>query len=586
MAAKYEFERWGPILDQYCLFLREAGSRPATVKNYRHDLMALIRWHTISGSKPFSLEVFDGHQQQLYRAFLHERYARSTANRRLSSMRSALRWAEHLERSDSTPTSEVLRNFREAPRSMARLQPLEQSEISRLITTVHSTGVLRDIAIFTLLLNTGIRISELIELRWTDISIPKGSASVRIKDSKTGKHKVIPLNTAARRAILALSREELGEPTGFVIQGRGGEMPRRTIEMRLKRYATLAGITRFTPLRLRHTFFKELSGGTDIPDVESLLQNTDPRLTLAYYAAQPENKVNLGLMMEMLSHKWQQKGGEMDNEPDLTDAAANTAPAPAESHWGSAALAKLAHKTDVRRTMVDENGSAPRIKRAGWFAAGAEMAQAMALVSDGAFTLYVYLCLHSNRSSGSCDISYNALALALRKSPRSIATYCHQLRQSSICEMEPAVNQHDSTKFRICDSFWPYTRKNVRQADKGASSYMESIRSFLGGRACVKCSFGAADRGVAAKLSIRNIPLIQVERGVVLGCSRKYISLLEATESGLIHSLAYFLDPIEEAGNNETPAGYWAYLHHKLNDLEAKWLAKSPADAKTASPKR
>jgi hypothetical protein len=383
---------------------------------------------------------------------------------------------------------------------------------------------------------------------------------------------VIPLDTTARSAILALPREEPEEPTELVIQGRRGEMSRGTIEMRLKRYARLAGITRFTPLRLRHTFFRELGGGiTDMPNVDALLQNTGLRLALDYYAAGLTDLVEPRHVMEMLSHKWKQEGVEVHDTTDL---------------MGSAASGKQASKTEVKQSIVAENGSALQIKRAGWFAAGPEMEQAMMLVSDGAFTLYVYLCLHSNRSSGSCEISYNALALALRKSPRSIATYCLQLRQNSICEIEPAANQHDSTKFRICDKFWPYTRKIARQADKGATSYIESIRSFLGDRACVKCSFGTADRGVATKLSTQRIPLIQVERGIVLGCSRKYANLMEATESDLIHSLAYFLDPIEEAGNNETPAEYWAYLKHRFNNLEAKWIAKTAADAKIASPRR
>ena len=36
----------------------------------------------------------------------------------------------------------------------------------------------------------------------------------------------------------------------------------------------------------------------------------------------------------------------------------------------------------------------------GWFAAGPEMARAMALLSDGAFKLFVYLCLQADRETG------------------------------------------------------------------------------------------------------------------------------------------------------------------------------------------
>jgi len=284
MAANPDLEQWAPILDQYCLSLAEAGKKPTTVRNYRHDIETLIRWQSASGSQPFSLEEFGTLQLQRYRAFLAERFCSATANRRMSSVRSVLRWLEQRGNLEPTPRAENLRNFREAPRRGAGPQPLGQSEIDRLVSAVQYGCVPRDIAILTLLLNTGIRISELIELKWTDIMIRKKIVSIRITTSEPTNHRVIPLNDTARRALLALSRKESDRQNGTVFVGREGEMSRRAVEMMLKRYARVAGIKRFTPIRLRHAFFTSLIGaGLDAPIIAMMTGHKSLRATLQYY---------------------------------------------------------------------------------------------------------------------------------------------------------------------------------------------------------------------------------------------------------------------------------------------------------------
>ena len=56
----------------------------------------------------------------------------------------------------------------------------------------------------------------------------------------------------------------------------------------------------------------------------------------------------------------------------------------------------------------------------GWFAAGWEVAQAMAVLSDGAFKLYVHLCLRADRHTARAEIEPTELARVLRKIPSVI----------------------------------------------------------------------------------------------------------------------------------------------------------------------
>jgi hypothetical protein len=217
---------------------------------------------------------------------------------------------------------------------------------------------------------------------------------------------------------------------------------------------------------------------------------------------------------------------------------------------------------------------AMKVKHSNWFAAGPEVSRALMLLSDGAFRLYFYLCLHAGRDHGSMAVSYFDVAHALGKSRRSIATYFEELRRKGVCRIDPAVNQHQISKIEICDEFWPYTRPENSATSTGSESYFLQIRSLLAARACVSCAFAAADQKLAADLLAREVPLQQIERAIALGCSRKYVSLLNGTSTGSIVSLSYFRDLIEEAGDQETPTGYWDYLKPELEHLEAKWIRR------------
>jgi hypothetical protein len=101
---------------------------------------------------------------------------------------------------------------------------------------------------------------------------------------------------------------------------------------------------------------------------------------------------------------------------------------------------------------------------------------------------------------------------------------------------------------------------------------------------CVQTSVSGANEKLAGDLYARRVPIEQIECAIALGCCRKYVSLLNGTSSGLIFSLAYFRDLIDEVGDPEVPGGYWSYVMPELEHLEKTWIAQSiqAADAKLA----
>lgn len=225
------------------------------------------------------------------------------------------------------------------------------------------------------------------------------------------------------------------------------------------------------------------------------------------------------------------------------------------------------------------------IKHANWFAAGPEVQRALILLSDGAFRLYFYICLNASRKSGRISVSYSVLSRALGRSRRSVASHFDELRQLGICHVFPAVNQHHCTEIEICDSYWPYKKIDRSGQVSTSELYLASIKGFLSERACVRSCFAAADEKFAENLMAQDVPLEQIERAIALGCCRKYVSLINGTDSGTIFSFVYFRDVIEEVCDPEIPSGYWDYVMPELLHLEKKWaqMQSTVADAYSAS---
>ena len=117
------------------------------------------------------------------------------------------------------------------------------------------------------------------------------------------------------------------------------------------------------------------------------------------------------------------------------------------------------------------------------------MEQALGLLSDGAFKLYVYLCLHAQRSSGRLRFRHSELAQSLGKSPRSITSYLKELQCQGACHVEAAANQHHVGSIEIADHFWPYRKPPFETPLSDETRYIEQVRQLFLSRACVQETF-------------------------------------------------------------------------------------------------
>lgn len=213
-----------------------------------------------------------------------------------------------------------------------------------------------------------------------------------------------------------------------------------------------------------------------------------------------------------------------------------------------------------------------RLKQAtGWFAAGDAFRKAMAVLSDGAFRLFVHLCLEADRRTGRLHIAHKELAATLRKSKRAIGTYVSELEAKGICLVRAGKNQFAGTIFEISDDYWPYERASNAIDVTDEEAYIASVREYFLGLGCGSANFSASDVAMARNLQRRGIPLALIEDAMLLGASRKYMSWFEGNALEPIQSLAYFKEIIAEVQDKPFPPGYSAYLRKKVRELAVSW---------------
>jgi hypothetical protein len=201
----------------------------------------------------------------------------------------------------------------------------------------------------------------------------------------------------------------------------------------------------------------------------------------------------------------------------------------------------------------------------GWFAAGREVAQALALLSDGAFKLYMHLCLEADRHTGRVRIESAALTCILRTGAASIEAGLEELQDQGVCERQ-------ADQVEICDRFWPYHKQVLLAAGSPEVEFLRQARAAFLAPTCVHSTFTAADEKLARSLGRSGVTLEQLRRAIWLGCARKYVALLNDQSQLPITSLAYFASLIEEVRQPQIPTGYWEHVRRRTEELEKRWL--------------
>ena len=267
----------------------ERGLARKTVEAYGRDLgdfaRFLVRRRVRAAGRIGTAEV-RGHLVTLAERGLSPR----SQARALAAVRGFLRFLvrERTLRDDPSRTIRIRRLPNRLPRALGG------DEIGTLLTQPadHERRGLRDRALLELLYACGLRVSEAVGLRGSQLDLGAGFVTVL---GKGGKERVVPLGRPARAALEVYLTQErprslAGRPSPFVFVGpRGKPLTRQAVWKLVRRRALAAGLgRRVSPHVLRHTFATHLlGGGADLRVVQTLLGHADITTTQVYTHVAP-----------------------------------------------------------------------------------------------------------------------------------------------------------------------------------------------------------------------------------------------------------------------------------------------------------
>jgi hypothetical protein len=214
----------------------------------------------------------------------------------------------------------------------------------------------------------------------------------------------------------------------------------------------------------------------------------------------------------------------------------------------------------------------------GWFAAGAEVEKALALLSDGAFKLFVYLCLNARRDTATLVTTQTELARGLKKGSTAIRHYLSELETQGVCCSHFSRSPATRGRVKILEDYWPYHKAQPSKLDDRAENFVSALKRLLQARSCVQLVFSTSDEILARHWFQRGLSLERIEQAILLGCVRKYASWRNNSRRNPIRSLHYFESVVEELHQQNPQPDYWNYLRSRLQRLEKLWDQDHPAD--------
>lgn len=282
-------KKWVETARRYRTYIKvEKRLSENSVEAYMRDLeqfahFVLVKWDV--PPRKVEREMVERYLEWLY----DEGREKSSQARMLSGIRSFFNYLLLNDEIQSSPAEDI-----SAPKAGRTLPDvLTTDEIDRLISSIEVDTVKgrRDRAIVEVLYSCGLRVSELITLRVSDLFFGEGYIRVI---GKGDKQRLVPISDLARERIsLYLDERKAAKSNEEVLflNNRGKQLTRVMIFTILRRAALRAGIEKkISPHTLRHSFATHLlEGGAGIRQVQELLGHESILTTEIYTHLEAEH---------------------------------------------------------------------------------------------------------------------------------------------------------------------------------------------------------------------------------------------------------------------------------------------------------
>ncbi|MGI9533484.1 MAG: site-specific tyrosine recombinase/integron integrase [Thermodesulfobacteriota bacterium] len=250
-----------------------------TIRAYLNDLG---EFYSFLESREMELANVRSTDLNLYLLSLYNKNSKSTVSRKLTTLRSFFTFLVRKGIVEINPARLIPLPKRE--RNLPVF--LTVDEAFKLVQSGKEGGVLfkRDKAILELLYSSGLRVSELSNIKILDID--RSQKIVKVS-GKGRKERIVPYGSKADEAVIHYlkSRSELKPKEDYLfLNNRGTQLSTRSIERIVKKYGVLSGISKkISPHSLRHSFATHLLGsGADLRSIQELLGHSSLSTTQKY----------------------------------------------------------------------------------------------------------------------------------------------------------------------------------------------------------------------------------------------------------------------------------------------------------------
>lgn len=279
------------LLSDFERFLKyERNCSAHTIRSYLSDLDEFM---TFLKKRSTHLKDVSIKNIETYLFLLHNKNSKSTVSRKLTTLRSFF---------DFLVSKGVLEN------NLPKLIPLPKKEkplpvflsvdeAYALINSVKEDDILsiRNKAILEVLYSTGIRVSELSNIKILEIDRSQNTIKVT---GKGRKERMVPYGSKVDEAIASYLklRHKLNPKQNYLfLNNRGTQLTARSIDRIVKKYGIMSGISKkIGPHSLRHTFATHLLGnGADLRAIQELLGHSSLSTTQKYTHTSVEKLMNI-----------------------------------------------------------------------------------------------------------------------------------------------------------------------------------------------------------------------------------------------------------------------------------------------------
>ena len=242
------------IIEQYLKFLINNDRASSTIRSYASDLYLFAKWFENKNHEEIKPHKITPTDLRFYKQYLVEENMKpNSINRKLGVLKSFINYLIETDRiKQRFPLPKLVVNTLTTPRW------LDKNQQNAMLRHLEKYSNERDYITIKLLLNTGLRVSELVNLKWTDVRMTDKKGAITVRYSKANRYRDIPLNKDARNVLLKLGFIKMCNQDLSVLQGQRGRLTPRGVQLMIKRRFEYTDLDFMSPHILRHTFCKNL----------------------------------------------------------------------------------------------------------------------------------------------------------------------------------------------------------------------------------------------------------------------------------------------------------------------------------------